>query len=99
MGYHYINTGILDTTVDETKPEAMVYAPGPNGTLQLAAVEYIVDRPAWDAEGHSELPSAFGLSYHPHATLPVYILHVWVWRHNPAGIFEDWNPEVSCPTP
>ena len=20
----------------------------------------------------------------------------WVWGHNPAGMFEDWNPEVVC---
>ena len=25
-----------------------------------------------------------------------YILHAWVWGHNPAGMFVDWNPEVSC---
>ena len=48
MGYHYINTGILDLTVDKLHPEAMVYTPGPNGTLQLGAVEYIVPAQAWD---------------------------------------------------
>jgi hypothetical protein len=21
---------------------------------------------------------------------------VWHWRHNPAGMFADWNPYVSC---
>jgi hypothetical protein len=26
-----------------------------------------------------------------------YIMHAWVWQPNPAGMFEDWNPEVSCP--
>ena len=25
-----------------------------------------------------------------------YIHHVWLWRHNPAGMFADWSPEVSC---
>jgi hypothetical protein len=24
-------------------------------------------------------------------------LHAWVWRHNPNGLFDDWNPRVSCP--
>jgi hypothetical protein len=23
-------------------------------------------------------------------------LHVWVWKHNPSGMFEDWNPTVNC---
>jgi hypothetical protein len=26
-----------------------------------------------------------------------YILHAWVWKNNPAGMFEDWNPTVTCP--
>jgi hypothetical protein len=25
-----------------------------------------------------------------------WIMHAWVWGHNPAGMFEDWNPEVTC---
>jgi len=25
-----------------------------------------------------------------------YILHAWVWKNNPSGMFEDWNPAVSC---
>ena len=26
-----------------------------------------------------------------------YDLHVWLYRHNPAGKFAMWNPTVSCP--
>ena len=25
-----------------------------------------------------------------------YQRHVWLWRNNPSGMFEDWNPSVSC---
>lgn len=25
-----------------------------------------------------------------------YDLHVWIWKGNPAGIFEAWNPKVRC---
>jgi hypothetical protein len=97
MGYHYINTDILDTTVDPLQPEAMVYAPGPNGKLKLAAVEFIVPAEAWEAEGHADLPFAYGHSFHLNEALGVYVLHAWVWKNNPAGMFEDWNPRVSCP--
>jgi hypothetical protein len=97
MGYHYINTEILDTTVDPLQPEAMVYAPGPNGKLKLAAVEFIVPAEAWEAEGHADLPSAYGHSFHLNEALGVYVLHAWIWKNNPAGMFEDWNPRVSCP--
>jgi len=23
-------------------------------------------------------------------------LHVWVWANNPTGMFEQWNPSISC---
>ena len=26
-----------------------------------------------------------------------YSLHAWIWKHNPAGPFEMWNPDVHCP--
>jgi hypothetical protein len=26
-----------------------------------------------------------------------YDLHVWLYRHNPAGMFAAWNPLVRCP--
>ena len=97
MGYHYINVSILDTTVELTRPEAMVYTPGPDGILQLGAVEYVVPAAAWDAEGHTSLPRLFGRSFHLNQALGVYVLHAWAWKNNPSGMFEDWNPNVSCP--
>jgi hypothetical protein len=95
MGYHYINTGILDLTVDELQPEAMVYTPGPNGILQLGAVEYIVPAQAWDAT-YSQPPTLFGQTFELNPTLGVYSLHAWIWKENPSGMFSDWNPKVSC---
>lgn len=96
MGYHYINVSILDTTVELTSPEAMVYTPGPDGNLQLGAVEYVVPAAAWDAEGHTDLPMLFGRYFHLNEALGVYVLHVWAWKHNPSDMFEDWNTNVSC---
>jgi hypothetical protein len=26
-----------------------------------------------------------------------YDLHVWAWKHNPAGLFAQFNPKVRCP--
>ncbi len=96
MGFHYINAGI-DLTVDPLQPEAMVYAPGPDGQLQLGAVEYIVPQADWDAAGNTEPPSVLGQSFHLNDDLDVYVLHAWIWRNNPSGTFADYNPEVSCP--
>lgn len=96
MGFHYIKQP-LDLKLDPLQPEAMVYAPGPKGQLSLGAVEYIVPAADWDAAGHTKPPTVLGRSLHLNEHLGVYVLHIWLWKHNPAGLFEDWNPTVSCP--
>jgi hypothetical protein len=97
MGYHYIQTASLDLNLDPEKPEAMVYEPGPDGQLQLAAVEYIVPAELWDDAGNSYPPELLGTSLHLNQELGVYVLHAWIWKNNPTGILEDWNPNVTCP--
>ena len=99
MGYHYFNQALInDIGVDPLRPEALVYAPGPNGVRQLVAVEYVVPIDAWHAAGNTEPPMVLGMHMHagPNPALRWYIFHIWVWRHNPAGIFEDWNPAITC---
>lgn len=96
MGFHYINVDLLDTELDEEKPEALVYEPGPNGQLKLAAVEYIVPAEPWDGAGNDQPPSLHGQTFHLNEGLGVYVLHAWIWVNNPSGMFEDWNPRVSC---
>lgn len=97
MGYHYIQAASLDLNLDLETPEALVYAPGPDGQLQLAAVEYIVPAEPWDKAGNSNPPELLGTHLHLNEELGVYVLHAWIWKNNPTGILEDWNPEVSCP--
>ena len=98
MGYHYFNKELIDDlVVDVLKPEGLVYAPGPDGKLQLAAVEYVVPGAGSNPPGVSAPPSVLGMDMR--ILVPAvgfYTHHVWIWRHNPAGIFADWNPEVSC---
>lgn len=53
--------------------------------------------------GHSEAPVLFGQSFdgpmpgHFDGMPWHYDLHVWVWKHNPAGLFTGPNPTISCP--
>jgi hypothetical protein len=98
MGIHYINVNLLDTALDPLQPEAMVYQHGPDGELSLGAVEWIVPAEAWDAENHAHFPSVMDHELHLNEALGVYVLHAWIFLDNPAGIFEDWNPEVNCPS-
>ena len=99
MGYHYFNKELIDNlVVDPLKPEGLVYTSGPNGQLKLVAVEYVVPGLGSNPPGVSEPPTVFGREMH--ILVPAvgfYIQHFWVWSHNPAGMFVDWNPELTCP--
>jgi hypothetical protein len=100
MGYHYVNFGLVDLELDPLQPEILVYAPLPNGKLKLVAVEYAVPIVPWDAQWDDpeDVVPPMVLDHHLHRNehLGLYALHVWIWQHNPAGMFEDWNPNVSC---
>ena len=104
MGVHMVNPGLLNDggVIDATKPEALVYERRDDGTLKLAAVEYV----AFQAD--VSRPTLFGVPFaandgsrffpasDPH---PFWALHAWIWKPNPtplAGIFAPWNPRVTC---
>ena len=103
MGVHWAKSALVqDPAIVPNTPEALVYAPARNGTLTLAAVEYVVLKADWE-KTHSRPPRLFGHTFNftdePNrfGLPPYYSLHVWVWKHNPAGTFEMWNPKVKCP--
>jgi hypothetical protein len=102
MGIHYLNGGLIDAVLDPAKPEALMYQPTKSGKLELLGAEYIVFQAEWDAL-HPQPPVLFGHPFHlvraPNRyNVPAfYELHLWVWEHNPNGIFNDWNPKVRCP--
>jgi hypothetical protein len=103
MGQHFVNPVLVgDPAIDPLRPEVLVYAPKPGGGYRLVAVEYVTFEAAWSAAFGPALPTVFGQPFHLVGTpnrygLPAFFeRHVWVWEPNPAGLFEDWNPNVSC---
>ena len=103
MGYHYFKKELMDDlAVDALQPEALVYAPGEDGKLKLAAVEWVVRGPNSNPPGiiPPPIPTVLGMEMHilvPPPGPAFYLMHAWVWQPNPAGMFADWNPEVTCP--
>jgi hypothetical protein len=102
MGIHYVKGSIVgDGAVDATNPEAVIYEPEADGRMRLVAVEYVVFQADWDAN-HASKPSLFGMEFtavgadNRYGLPPFYELHAWIWKNNPNGMFEDWNPNVSC---
>ncbi len=94
MGIHYVNGAYIeDGVIDISKPEAVMYEPREDGTLELVGVEYITTKGPANLNGHlfnfNTEPNRYGLP-------AFYELHVWAWRENPTGTFADMNPKVSC---
>ena len=103
MGVHFVNGDLVgDGEVLADHPEALVYQPTDDG-MKLVALEYIVFKKAWRAEHPHGRPELYGEKFEPvgadnrYGIPPFFELHVWAWKKNPSGMFNDWNPRVTCP--
>lgn len=104
MGVHFIKPSLMgDAGFDPLQPEVLVYEPQKNGKFKLVAVEYLIFRAPWEAAGNTgdpifgDVPFVRSFGAEAHRLPDHYELHVWLWRHNPEGMFAQWNPQVSCP--
>jgi len=87
QGYHYIKSSLVGTT-DIHEPSVLMYDKDGN-----------LNSPEWVAplDGFPTPPTIFGQTMHADDDLGLWIQHVWVWKLNPNGVFEDVNPNVTCP--
>lgn len=105
MGVHYINQALLKPgPIVATKPPILVYLPTAGGGMQLVAAEYFKPDADQNVKTDGDRPSLFDRAFDGpmlgHSPgMPIhYDLHVWLWKHNPSGMFAPWNPNVTCPT-
>lgn len=99
MGVHFINMAAVGPTLKPEQPQILIYE-RLGGKLKLAAAEWFVPLAV-----AAEQPSIF---QHPldgpmdgheplmPAELRHWDLHVWLWKHNPAGVFNSVNPDLKC---
>jgi hypothetical protein len=104
MGFHYVNQALMKPgPIVPSKPPVLVYAPTAGGGLELVAAEYFKPDADQSVKTDDDRPSLFGRAFDGpmlgHAPgMPIhYDLHVWLWKHNPTGLFSPWNPDVFCP--
>ncbi|MCW3116727.1 MAG: hypothetical protein JWM28_809 [Chitinophagaceae bacterium] len=93
MGYHYMQSLIVDATFDARKPEILVYNRHDDGSFELVAVEYAVPidlTPNVAPEGFT----GSGDVWDRNTGFGLWLLHAWVWHNNPDGVFNPTNPEV-----
>ena len=96
------------THTDFRRPSILIYEPSADGSLELVAVENLVFKKAWHAAGNEGRPTFHGVEYddmaddpatavdEAHMFEPHYDRHVWLYRPNPAGMFAQFNPTVTC---
>lgn len=101
MGVHFVNMGNVGPAIDPAKPQVLIYEPV-GSKLRLVAAEWFL--PA-QLVTDGQVPTIFGRrmlgpmdGHEPimPAALRHYDLHVWLWRENPAGLFEPTNAKVKC---
>ena len=102
MGIHYVKGALVgDGDVSLLTPEAMIYEPH-GSDLTLVAVEYVVFADAWHQAHGKQPPKLLGQKFslvragNRYGLPDFYELHVWLWKTNPEGLFEDFNPDASC---
>jgi hypothetical protein len=103
MGIHYVNFILAgDQAVDPLRPEVLLYVATEQG-FRLVAVEYLLialantpegPAPWFEPDPADERP----MPGHEPEQPWHYDFHVWLWQANPNGIFEDFNPNISCPS-
>jgi hypothetical protein len=88
-------------------PGILLYIPDGQGGLRLAGIELLVFAAAWDA-ANSHPPMYRGRAFNymaddpntqqdeAHGFMPHYDLHIWLFDHNPSGLYAQWNPAISC---
>lgn len=94
VGVFYDYPPAIDDVLDPNQPESLLYAPNPDGSLDLTGVEFWIPFDLWTS---SEAPTIEGVPLNYEEDMGVWGLHVWIWRENPEGITAESNPNVSCP--
>jgi len=94
MGWHFLNPAYVDGAVEVLKPEVVIFEPEKNGELRFVGVEYII--PFAIRPSTATPPTLLGQQFMQNFGDQVWMLHVWVWKHNRDGMFASWNPSISC---
>ena len=92
MGYHFMKAANVDSIFDIRHPELLVYNKNKRGEFELGAVEYAIplSLSATPPEGFTGTSDVWD-----HNTdFGLWLLHAWVWKHNPDGVFNATNPRV-----
>lgn len=92
MGRHLMKASLANGSFNPAEPQLLVYSEGPGARLKLVAVEYAVP-----LNLSASAPEGFTGSadeWSPNQTFGLWLLHAWVWKDNPDGMFNPTNSQV-----
>ncbi|MFJ3925288.1 hypothetical protein [Streptomyces sp. NPDC090022] len=101
LGYPHFNHA-YDNSVDPAKPAALFYEDDGRGGKRLVGVQWLVYDRDQNLATDDDRPSLFGKAFKGPSRgnfpgQPVhYALHMWLWKKNPKGTYETYNPAVAC---
>ncbi len=91
MGHHFMKTSLVDGVFDIRHPEILVYNGLETGNPELVAVEYAVPLTYPMPEGFTGSADVWNGT----SGFPLWLVHAWVWKYNPDGVFNWTNPTVD----
>jgi len=91
MGHHFMNSSLAVATFDVRHPAILVYNGLETGNPELVAVEYAVPITSPAPEGFTGSDDVWNGT----SGFPFWLLHAWVWKYNPDGVFNWLNPTVD----
>jgi hypothetical protein len=98
MGYHFVNPALIapGAPVDPTQPQVLTYGPSASGELELWSAEFFEPDIGQARPMLGTQPFDGPMAGHEPGMPEHYDLHVWIGKHNPAGLYAPFNPSLSC---
>ena len=95
VGILYVHLDrFMDGTLDPESPDGLLYEPSDDGDPELVGVEVALPAAMWN---EPQPPEFLGVALQEEEEFEAFGLHIWVWRHNPDGVFAQAHPGISCP--
>ncbi|MFC9292912.1 hypothetical protein ACFTWH_05895 [Streptomyces sp. NPDC057011] len=101
LGYPHFNHA-YDNSLDPAKPAALFYEDDGHGGKRLVGVQWLVYDRDQNLATDDDRPALLGVPFTGPRPgnfrgQPIhYALHLWLWKKNPRGEFETFNPAVKC---
>ena len=98
MGVHFMNPALVrpGAVVDPAAPAMLTFGPSPSGGMELWAAEFFEPDVGQPHPMLGSVPFDGPMPGHEPGMPTHYDLHVWVGKHNPAGILTPFNPSLHC---